>query len=87
MSSDQPRPSVTPESAIGEQDSSFEVWQDGQPVAWAEGPLEDAWREACRYATVYGQDGPVQIFKVSRYLVLETNSAKTLAERLQSVRL
>lgn len=70
---DQPQPSVCPK-AHPEQEFSFEVWQDDQPVAWADGPLEAAWREACHYAAVYGQDGPVMIYKVTRTPIMLTDA-------------
>lgn len=38
----------------------FELEQDGRVVASGEGPREDMLREAMHYATIYGQDGPVQ---------------------------
>ena len=40
---------------------SYRLIQGGQPVAWAEGPVEDARREIVHYAAVYLQDGPVRI--------------------------
>jgi len=45
----------------------FEVWQDGQPVAWANArSLSDAAREAGHYAAIYQQDGPVTVVRVHR---------------------
>jgi hypothetical protein len=40
---------------------SYRLIQDGQPVAWAEGPKADV--EIVHYAFVYAQDGPVTIQK------------------------
>ena len=40
---------------------SYRLTQDGQPIAWAEGPKADA--EIYHYAAVYVQDGPVTIQK------------------------
>jgi hypothetical protein len=40
---------------------SYRLIQDGQPVAWAEGPKADT--EIMRYAYVYAQDGPLTIQK------------------------
>ena len=40
---------------------SYRLIQDGQPVAWVEGPKADT--EIMRYAYVYAQDGPVTIQK------------------------
>jgi hypothetical protein len=40
---------------------SYRLIQDGQPVAWGEGPNADA--EIYHYAAVYVQDGPVTIQK------------------------
>jgi hypothetical protein len=38
------------------------IIQDGMPVAWAEADNEaDMLREMMHYASVYQQDGPVQI--------------------------
>ncbi len=59
---------------MSEPEVSFEVWQDEQPVAWADGPLEDAWHEACHYAAVDGQDGPVTIYKVTRTPIMTTDA-------------
>lgn len=48
----------------------FEVWQDGMMVASASASdVTNAWREAIHYADVYGQDGPVEIVRVSRTVV------------------
>lgn len=48
----------------------FEVWQDGQPVAWANAvSLAAAAREASHYAAVYQQDGPVEVKRVDRVVV------------------
>lgn len=45
----------------------FEVWQDGMMVASASASdVRNAWREAVHYAGMYGQDGPVEIVRVSR---------------------
>jgi hypothetical protein len=44
----------------------FEVRCDGEPVASAVGPREDALREARHYAAVYAQDGVTEIFEVTR---------------------
>jgi len=38
---------------------SYRLIQDGQPIAWAEGPKGDV--EIIHYALVYAQDGPVTI--------------------------
>ena len=40
---------------------NYRLIQDGQPVAWGEGPNADA--EIYHYAAVYVQDGPVTIQK------------------------
>lgn len=48
----------------------FEVWQDGMMVASASATsVANAWREAVHYAGQYGQDGPVEIVRVSRTVV------------------
>lgn len=44
----------------------FEIWQDDMPVASASGSREIAEREARHYAMMYGQDGPVTIYEVTR---------------------
>lgn len=43
--------------------ATFEVHQDGTPVALASGPRDRAYAEAMHYAAVYGQDGPVEVFE------------------------
>lgn len=45
--------------------ASFEIWQDGMPVASCSGPRALAEAEAAHYALVYGQDGPVEIREVA----------------------
>ncbi len=44
----------------------IEVWQDGMCVAKVSAHEADAMREAAHYAMVYVQDGPVEVFLVSR---------------------
>ena len=44
----------------------IEVWQDGMCVAKVSAHEADAMREAAHYAMVYGQDGPVEVFRVKR---------------------
>lgn len=46
--------------------AEFEIWQDDMPVASASGPRDLAEREARHYAVMYGQDGPVTIYEVTR---------------------
>ena len=41
--------------------AEYRLIQDGQPVAWADGPTVAAYREIKHYEAVYSQDGPVQI--------------------------
>ena len=48
------------------EETEFEVWQDGMPVAGSSGPRERALAEAMHYAQVYGQDGPVSVCEVVR---------------------
>lgn len=48
------------------QETEFELVQDGIPVASAFGSREDAWREIQHYAAEYSQDGPVEIYEVIR---------------------
>jgi len=45
----------------------FELWQDGIPVAMTNAESrDDALREIKHYAAVYGQDGPVEVFEITR---------------------
>ncbi len=44
----------------------IEVWQDGMCVAKVSAHEVDAMREAAHYAMVYGQDGPVEVFRAKR---------------------
>ena len=44
----------------------FEIWQDDMPVASASWPRDLAEREARHYAMMYGQDGLVTIYEVTR---------------------
>jgi hypothetical protein len=46
--------------------AKFELWQDGIPVATVSAPVPGAAREIMHYAAVYGQDGPVEIKRVTR---------------------
>ncbi len=41
--------------------AEYRLIQDGQPVAWADGPTVAAYREIKHYAAVYSLDAPVQI--------------------------
>ncbi len=41
--------------------AEYRLIQDGQPVAWADGPIAAAYREINHYAVVYSQDGVVQV--------------------------
>ena len=50
----------------------FEIWQDGECQASASSwDILTAWREAVHYAAMYGEDGPVEIVRVSRTVVRE----------------
>ncbi len=44
----------------------IEIWQEGMCVAKVSAHADDAMREAAHYAMVYGQDGPVEVFRVKR---------------------
>lgn len=56
--------------SVADTEYEFEVWQDGQPVAWANAnSLAAAAREASHYAAIYQQDGPVEVKRVDRVLV------------------
>ena len=55
---------VESECSAGLGVAEFEIRCAGEPVAWAIGKREDAWREAEHYAFIYGQDGPVEVFEV-----------------------
>ena len=41
----------------------FELWQHGFCEAATEGPQGFAYKEIMHYAMVYGQDGPVTIYR------------------------
>lgn len=47
-------------------DAEFQITQDGFIVAGAEGPRDQAWAEIQRYAAQYAEDGPVEIWEVTR---------------------
>ena len=44
----------------------IEIWQDGMCVAKVSAHEAFAMREAAHYAMIYGQDGPVEVFRVKR---------------------
>jgi hypothetical protein len=46
---------------MSEPEATFELIQNGKPVASVTGPRPYAWREIWRYAGQYGEDGPVTI--------------------------
>ncbi|MGB6105683.1 MAG: hypothetical protein WBF88_17710 [Pusillimonas sp.] len=48
------------------EDAEFELIQDGTPMASTFGKREDALREIQHYAAVYSQDGPVEIYEITR---------------------
>lgn len=48
------------------EETEFELVQDGIPVARAVGSREFAWQEIQHYAAVYSQDGPVEIYEITR---------------------
>lgn len=50
----------------------FEVWQDGEVVASASGPRDDAMREAIMYASQYSVAGHVEVYEVTRTCILAT---------------
>lgn len=52
-------------------DAEFELIQDGTPMASTFGKREDALREIQHYAAVYSQDGPVEIYEVTRRRIEE----------------
>lgn len=49
----------------------FELVQDGIPVAKVIGSREFAWQEIQHYAAVYGEDGPVEIYEITRRRIEE----------------
>lgn len=58
-------PSPAPGEATA--DHEFEVWQDDMMVAGASShDRAAAYREALHYAAMYGQDGPVEVFEITR---------------------
>lgn len=44
--------------------STYQLWQQGMCVASTSGPSQSALNEILHYAWVYGQDGPVAIYKI-----------------------
>lgn len=60
---------------MAEDRAEFEVHQYGQQIADAGGPRDRAWAAALHYAAIYGQDGPVEIYEVTRTLVYPTTHA------------
>ena len=48
---------------MADTESTYELWQDGVCVAKTFGPDEVAQRDIRHYVMVYGQDGPVTIYK------------------------
>lgn len=48
------------------EETEFELVQDGMPVARAVGSREFSWQEIQHYAAVYSQDGPVEIYEITR---------------------
>lgn len=52
--------------ALPQDHASFEVHDADGMCAGSNGPREDALRDAMRFASVYSQDGPVQVFEVLR---------------------
>lgn len=56
-------------------ESEFEVRCNGEAVAWTSGLWQDALNEAKRYAAIYAEDGPIEIFEVHKTYtnVLPTN--------------
>lgn len=47
-------------------EAEFEIYQNDDIVASSSGPRDQAWREIMHYAAVYGQDGPVEVFEITR---------------------
>lgn len=47
-------------------DAEFQITQDGFIVAGAEGPRDQAWAEIQRYAAQYAEDGPIEIWEITR---------------------
>ena len=48
----------------------FEIWQDGMPVASTTSENRSAaLKDAMHYMAMYGQDGPVKLFEVTRRIV------------------
>ena len=48
------------------EDAEFELIQDEMQVAWTAGPREQAWAEIQSYAAQYSEDGPVEIWEITR---------------------
>lgn len=51
------------------EETEFELWQDGMPVARTMGSREFAFAEIQHYAEVYRQDGPVEVYEVIRHRI------------------
>lgn len=62
----------------------FEVWQNDEMVASMSGPRDLALREAFVYAALYVNDGPVEVYEVTRKLILVPNVDVTGAEPASS---
>lgn len=56
-----------PPMSVKEGFSCFEIYQDGDLVASAEG--RGAWQEIIGYAAQYAADGPIEIYEVVRIAV------------------
>ena len=49
-----------------DKNARFELWQDGVCVVSSEGPEYLAYKEIMHYAMIYGQDGPVLIYRCDK---------------------
>lgn len=61
--------------------AEFDILQDDMLMASVEGLRADAIREACHYAMIYGQDGPVAIMEITRTPVSIEDLRAALAAR------
>ena len=51
--------------------AEFDVFCNDDHVAGTSGPREQALREAMNYAMQYTQDGPIEVYEVTRTLIAQ----------------
>lgn len=50
--------------------AEFEIRCDGEAVAWASGPRDEALEDSRHYAGIYAQDGQTEIYEVRKTFTL-----------------